>query len=208
MTGAIAGVVVLTATTSTVTLAPVSKDRHVCGASATVESAWLDLVGRALDGVIVHLDAPPRKGALSPARLVIDQRNCTYLPRVAALPLRSVVRFTSSDPVLHNVHLFDPAGKTLGNWAMPAKGQTTPWVRLSRAGRYRVACDAGHVWMNAHIVAFDHPYFATSAKGGRFRIGRVPPGRHRLVAWHPDLGERVLSVDVPSTGSVDVRIEF
>jgi plastocyanin len=184
------------------------KDRHVCGVEAPVYQGWLDLDGRNLAGAMLYLDAKPEPKRLSPRKVEIDQKNCTYLPRVVGVPLRSKVRFTNSDPVLHNVHLYDADGRTVANWAMPAKAQTTNWIVLKKAGRYRAGCDAGHSWMNAHIFVFDHPHFVLSGGGGRFVMRRVPAGRHRLLAWHPDLGMRETTIVVPKKGQVEVRLEF
>lgn len=205
--GDVEGVVVLTTSTPTITPALILRDRHVCGTVEAVKRAWLDLDGTRLNGAIVYVEGikgrPPK-----PRRLEIDQTNCTYLPRIVALPVRSRVRFVNSDAVLHNVHVFDPEDRTVANYAMPAKGQTTGWIRLSRPGRYRVGCDAGHVWMNAHLMLFDHPYFDTTEERGSFRIPGVSKGRRRVVAWHPDLGERAVETDVPAEGSVRLRIEL
>jgi plastocyanin len=206
--GEIVGTVVLTSKTSTVTPALILRDRHVCGATDPVHQGWLELTGNQLDGVLVHLDARPEKKRLRPKRIEIDQRNCTFMPRVVGATRGSKVRFTNSDPLLHNVHLFDPDNLTVANWAMPAKGQTTNWVVLKKPGRYRVGCDAGHAWMNAHVLVFDHRHFELSKGGGRFRLSGVPAGKHRLVAWHPDLGTREATVDVSAKGTTEVRFQF
>jgi hypothetical protein len=44
---------------------------------------------------------------------------------------------------------------------------------------------------------FDHPFFSVSSELGRFEIRNVPPGEHRIVAWHPDLGRVEKTVVVP-----------
>lgn len=207
LAGEISGIVSLTSTTSTVTPALILRDRHVCGVKTPVKLGWLDLDGRKLKGVLVYLEAQPSR-RLPKKQVSIDQENCTFLPRVAATTIGSAIRFSNSDPVLHNVHVFDPNGRTVANWAMPAKGQTTEAIVLVKAGRYRVGCDAGHIWMNAHVFVFDHPYFALSQKGGRFTLGRIPAGRHRLIAWHPDLGTREATVDVKAKGRVKVAVEY
>jgi plastocyanin len=179
----------------------------VCGAKEPVLKGWLDLTGRKVAGVLIYLDAQKQKGA-EKQRVSIDQKNCTFVPRVAAMGAGSSVRFTNSDPLLHNVHLYDPSGRSVANYAMPAKGQVTNSIVLKKPGRYRVGCDAGHGWMNGHIAVFDHPFFTLSQKGGKFDLGRVPVGRHRLVAWHPDLGEREATIVVPAKGRIEVRVEY
>jgi hypothetical protein len=38
--------------------------------------------------------------------------------------------------------------------------------------------------MRAHLLAFDHPYFALTDADGGFRIPGVPPGTYRITVWH------------------------
>jgi plastocyanin len=204
----VGGIVVLTSTTSTSSPALILRDRHVCGVEGQVLKGWLHLDGRNLNGVMIHLETPPQRKRIKPSRIQIDQKNCMYLPRVVGVASGSKVRFTNSDPVLHNVHLFDPENRTVANWAMPAKAQTTNWITLKKPGLHRVGCDAGHAWMNAHIFVFDHPHFVLSDGGGKFALKNVPAGRHRLLAWHPDLGAREAAIVVPQKGRVEVRVEF
>jgi hypothetical protein len=55
--------------------------------------------------------------------------------------------------------------------------------RIKKAGVIDVQCDA-HTHMRAWIVVRDNPYFAVTDDTGQFRIGEVPPGRYKVVAWH------------------------
>ena len=58
---------------------------------------------------------------------------------------------------------------------------------MKHAEVLRLGCDI-HPWMDARLVAFDHPWFAVSAPDGTFTIADVPPGTYRLEAWHEEYG--------------------
>jgi hypothetical protein len=47
----------------------------------------------------------------------------------------------------------------------------------------RVFCEI-HSHMNAFILVFAHPFFATTDGDGRYRINNVPPGTYNVVAWN------------------------
>jgi hypothetical protein len=38
--------------------------------------------------------------------------------------------------------------------------------------------------MNGYVYTFDHGYFAVTDGEGNFKIGDVPPGKYKVVAWH------------------------
>ncbi|HEY0777755.1 MAG TPA: carboxypeptidase-like regulatory domain-containing protein [Gemmatirosa sp.] len=63
-------------------------------------------------------------------------------------------------------------------------------------------------WLRAWVLAFDHPYFATTDATGAFTLDGVPPGTYQLVAWHDRLGRSVQRVTVaPGAGvTADVRL--
>ncbi len=56
-------------------------------------------------------------------------------------------------------------------------------VTFTKPGIVRVYCDI-HSDMNATILVFNHPYFATPADDGTFAIHGVPEGKYRLCLWH------------------------
>lgn len=198
-------------------IAFVGRDAHVCGRAGPVREAGPSFDGRGrVREAVVFIEGARVAGSSSRVwkaarrrEVIFDQRNCTYVPAVAASVLGAPVRFTSSDPILHNVHVTDESGATIANYAMPVMGQSFV-IKPSRTGVLSVRCDAGHTWMRASLVVLPHPFFSMTDGVGRFEIRDVPPGQLRLVAWHPDLGRIEKAVTVPNRQAaiqVDVRFE-
>ena len=46
-----------------------------------------------------------------------------------------------------------------------------------------------HVWMQAYVWVFDHPYYAITKADGTFAIPRVPADTEvQVMAWHESQG--------------------
>jgi plastocyanin len=134
--------------------------------------------------VVVYLkDAPPR--TLPPVRVEIVQRNETFVPRVVAVPVGSVVAFPNADPIYHNVFsLSRPRPFNLGRYPRGRSRQE----RFDKPGIVRVFCDI-HSHMSATVIVFNHPWYAIPDAEGRFEIPDVPAGDRELTAWHERLGD-------------------
>jgi hypothetical protein len=159
----------------------VTKDPNVCGREKPNPRLVLGKTGGVANTYVYLADI--RAGApIAPADGLIDQRGCEYTPHVQVVPVGSKVVARNSDPILHNVHSRAGAS-TVFNFAQPIQGQKSE-QKLTKAGTITVACDAGHLWMNAIVHATPHPYYALTGDDGRFEIKDVPPGTYQLVAWH------------------------
>lgn len=186
----------------------IARDHHVCGRAAPILDLDVDVDPRGrVMGAIVFIDGAPPKRDLAPLDVSLDQQNCRFVPRASAATVGSTLRVRSSDPVLHNVHVRDAAKKTVANYAMPVMGQQIT-IPLDATGELTITCDAGHVWMRAGLVVLDHELFTTSGAAGAYTLANVPPGTHRIVAWHPDLGRREATVVVAEGTSVPVRVDL
>ena len=51
-------------------------------------------------------------------------------------------------------------------------------------GFYRLQCDQ-HEFMQSFFLPVSNPHFAVVKDDGTFEIKDVPPGKHKVVAWHP-----------------------
>jgi plastocyanin len=134
--------------------------------------------------VVVYLkDAPARPA--TPVRVEILQRHETFMPRVVAVPVGSVVAFPNDDPFYHNVFsLSRPKAFNLGRFP---RGESKE-QRFNKPGIVRVFCDI-HSHMSATVMVFNHPWFAVPDEQGRFELTDVPAGDRAVTAWHERLGE-------------------
>jgi plastocyanin len=178
----------------------VTRDRSSCGGAAPDESV-VAAGGKLANVVVTVKGAPSRPAART---LVLDQRQCRFVPHVLAAPVGSTLDIVNSDPVLHNVHGYRGRA-TAFNVALPAQGQRVA-RKLDGAGALRVRCDV-HGWMSAWVVVADGPS-AVSGADGTFAIPEVPPGTWMVTAWHEKLGERSAQVTVPASGQASVDFSF
>jgi uncharacterized membrane protein/plastocyanin len=138
--------------------------------------------------------------------VVIDQRACTYRPRVVGARVGQTVTFVNSDPLYHNVRTVAEQNSSF-NLSMPAREQ-----RIQRSFRRPevmvvTRCDI-HPWMRAYIGVLDHPWFAVSGPDGRFSIPAVPPGTYLVEAWHEVLGTTSATVAVAPGQPVELELGF
>jgi plastocyanin len=150
---------------------------------------------------VVYLEAAPQGAFEEPerARVVLDQRNQTFVPHVLAVTTGTTVDFLNSDRTYHNVFSLSKAKRfDLGRYP---RSQTRS-VRFDRPGVVRVFCDI-HSHMSAFILVFAHRYFAVTEPDGTYRIDRVPAGSYSLVAWNEGQERETRPVDVPAGGSVE-----
>jgi plastocyanin len=155
-------------------------------------------------GAVVYLEASrPAPPPAAPARVVMDQKNLAFLPRVLPVARGTVVEFTNSDDVQHNV--FSPsaiAGKfNLGTYG-PGAART---VTLDQPGDVLVLCNI-HMEMEAHILVLDGPYFATTGDDGRYRIADVPAGAYTVKLWQGRWQPVAHAIDLPDGGALHVDL--
>lgn len=137
---------------------------------------------------------------------VLDQRGCTFHPRVQGVLAGQPLSIRNDDPFLHNVHVF--AKKNRGfNMGQPKKGMeavkkfTRPEVMMS------VKCDV-HGWMRSFIGVVAHPYFAVTGTTGAFELKNLPPGEYTVEAWHEEYGTKTATVTVADGESKDIEFQF
>ncbi len=151
------------------------------GRSVTVGPA---ASGSELPNVVVFVGLPGRASA-APGRATVRQVGEMFAPRVVAVSTGSMVEFPNDDPFFHDVFSLSRAATfDLGRYP---RGESRT-RRFDRSGLVKVFCHF-HSHMTALIRVFDHPYFAIPDDSGRFVIRDVPPGSHRVVAWHERVGE-------------------
>jgi len=138
--------------------------------------------------------------------VVIDQRACLFVPRVAGVQVGQRVEFVNSDDTLHNVH-GSPSASAPWNFGLGVQGARRALVIEHAEVPVPVRCEV-HPWMRLDLGIVDHPYFAVTGDDGAFTLAGVPAGHYVVAAWHARLGSREQSVDVAAGASANVELVF
>ena len=119
------------------------------------------------------------------AALQMDNLKCRFVPHAMAVTTGQTVRLTNSDSVGHNCKIFSINNEH--NINLPAGGEAE--IKLDSADRVpaNVTCDI-HPWMDAVILAKEHPYVAITSVDGTFEMKNVPTGQWKLQFWHQRFG--------------------
>lgn len=182
-----------------------NKDHAVCGSEPRPSGALELGPGGGVKNVVVRIADAYLPGWRSPLTFQMDQRRCTFIPRVLIIPPGATLEVLNSDGILHNFHVL---------------GQLNPSRNLAQPGFVRVLrlsfdhpeivpvkCDLhGEGVMRAWIVVARHPYHALTGEDGRFFLPDLPSGPHVLEAWHEVLGVRRIPVTVAPGPGPDVEV--
>ena len=137
---------------------------------------------------------------------VLDQRGCTYEPRIVALMANQPLEIRNDDATIHNIH------------ATPKSN--TEWNKAQRAGSppLRVSfptpelaipfmCNV-HPWMRAFVFVFANPYYVVTTSAGKFELPNLPPGTYMIEAWHEKYGRQDQSVTIGARESKTIFFRF
>ena len=164
---------------------PVPSDVLVLGTGNTMANILVRVVG----------GLPAGKTWPAPSTTAtMDQKGCRYEPHVLGIQVGQAFKILNSDGILHNVHSLPKVNKPF-NMAMPAN-RTEATATFDKAENvFQVKCDV-HPWMSAYIAVLTHPFYAVTAKDGKFTIPNLDPGTYEVEAWHEKLGTQKMSVTV------------
>jgi hypothetical protein len=140
------------------------------------------------------------------AAVTLDQHGCRYQPHVFGIRVGQTLTIKNSDPTLHNVHA-TPKLNSEFNTGQPVQGMTNDFVFTAAEVMVPFKCDV-HGWMHAYAGVVAHPYFATSAAGGKFEMKSVPAGKYTIEAWHEKLGPQTQEVTVGESETKEVTFTF
>lgn len=189
---------------------PVTKlDREAdsyCAKKAANDETVVVKAGK-LVNVWVHVTkgAPDVKAPPDAPEVVVDQRECTYHPRVQTALVGQKIVAKNADPILHNVHTYlGPA--TVFNKGMPNQDAKPITHALTKDGLVRWKCDV-HPWMRAYVGVNKNPYQAVTGDDGAFKI-ELPPGTYTLEAWHEKFGTKSVQVTVEAGKAATASFKF
>jgi plastocyanin len=175
---------------------------------AASSTAYPDLHGTVRAGTkpepeaVVWLEGSRAATPVQTARVVLDQRNTTFSPRVLAVRVGTTVEFPNNDRVFHNVFSFHN-GKRFDLGLYPVG--TVKSVTFDHPGLSRVFCNI-HPNMAAYIMVLDAAYFAVSNVRGEFVMPEVEPRSYTYRAWRP--GRSDLTGTILVEPGVPVRVDW
>ena len=140
-------------------------------------------------------------------RFVVEGGSSQY---VGVVMEKANINFDNQDNVMHNPHGYavkGPKRDTTFNNPLNGKSQLTKDVKLRKAPAMKVECDQ-HNFMQVWFYAIDNPYYAVVGEDGTFSIDEVPPGKYKVVAWHPILGTQEQEVTLAGKGKASATFEF
>jgi len=195
------------------------KDRPVCLIDGKVppdDQLVIDSEGGLRDVFVIL--TPAESGATIPVHpsyqeptavaLQLDNSKCRFVPHAMAVVVGQTVRLTNSDSVGHNCKIASMNNEH--NINLPAGGAAE--IKLDSSDRVpaNVTCDI-HPWMDAVILAKEHPYVAITQPDGTFEMNNVPEGEWKLQFWHYRFGFLrklvVPEMKVDRRGRITVQLE-
>jgi hypothetical protein len=209
--GSVQGVVEVDGDVPRDTVVRPASEQGICGASLV--DTTIELFGeRKLGGVVVWLDGVAAGKPVPLARrFELTNEHCRLTPRVQAAIAGGTLNVRNVDPLLHRTRFTagpPDSPETLAVIDQTDAGQVVPNEDVLReAALVEVRC-ATHPWTRAHLAVFDHPYFTVTRTQGVFVMDSVPPGRHRLIAWHERFGRVEQTVEVKAGEAVRVTVKM
>jgi plastocyanin len=202
--GKITGTVKLDGTAPHMKGIDMTKDPYCAKAHAS-DPAHLENVvvgsGNGLENVVLYISeglSPAEAGQVASQKVMLDQKNCQYVPHVVAVDVGQTMEVVTSDQTAHNIHpLPDMTTGNVGwNRSQPpgAPPFDTTWKGQEIA--IPVKCNI-HPWMHGYIAVVKGPY-ATTDSNGSFTISGLPPGSYTVTAWHEEYGKQTQKVTVAS----------
>lgn len=182
-------------------------DSALCGPSIT-DSSVIGKDSTGLGNVVVWIEGL-RSGKPVPLerRLELESLNCQLDPRVQGAVTGSGLNVLGHDAFRQHLR-FIAAGDTAARTVvlLGRDEQVIPTNLPFASPGMVIVHDADHAWPRAYIAVFDHPYFAVTARDGKFSIDGIPPGKYTLATWHERTGKHEQPIEVTAGGAVKADV--
>ena len=140
------------------------------------------------------------------APVLLDQKGCTYTPRVLGVRVNQPMTISNDDATFHNVHALPKTNQEF-NQGLTNKGDKMAKTFTAPEVMVRFKCDV-HGWMAAYVGVVAHPYFAVTGVDGSFTLAGVPPGTYTIEAWHERFGTQTAEITVGDRQAQTVSLTF
>src|SRR5437867_3222974 len=176
----------------------VTIDQYVCGKEKEPEDLVLSSNSGIRNAVVSLQNLPPgAKWDRNPPPAKMDQKQCSFIPRVVVVPVGGTVEFLNSDRLLHNVK---SAGKE-----NPPFNRAQPHARGISFGSkipelLRVDCDL-HSWMRGWVVVAVHPFYGVTKEQGEIVLESVLTSKYTLMVCKESLRDFAKELVVGDKGA-------
>lgn len=137
--------------------------------------------------------------------VILDQKDCVYVPRVVTLMAGQPLEIGNSDDTFHNVHAESSVNRPF-NLVQAVMGSKNTEIFSKAEAPFRIGCDM-HPWMSTYVGVFDHPFHTTVNAEGFYSIN-LPPGKFEIVAWHEKYGAKTASVETRASQTTELNFTF
>ncbi len=161
----------------------------------------------------------------------IEAKDCRFLPFVNVVRDHEKISIVNMDPVMHDIQAYETSElgpRVLFNVPLPMNPHhpkeaavdanyhrhmvgepSVQTIHMTKGRRIFVMQCGFHAYMESWAMAVDNPYYAATDENGRFEIGDVPPGKYKLVVWHPQ-ARTILEqdIEIPAKGTVTANFEI
>ena len=198
--GKISGTIIFQGNVHTATIDTSMDPACSAGGKATLPTEQFVVKDSKLANVFIYVKSGPpeamQDGGRSAQPVVMDQKNCQYVPHVVAVAAGGYVEFRNSDGTMHNVHTLptDVGNETIDISEGP-HGQPKIKQFLRPELMIPVRCN-NHPWMNAFVNVSATRFFDISDGNGHFELRGLPPGEYVIGAVHEKMGEKTMRVTV------------
>ena len=152
---------------------------------------------------VVYLDGNFPRPASLPTKEV-EQKELTFIPALLPIEVGTKVQFPNLDDQYHNIFSYSPAKRfDLGRYR--PEERPIPSVMFDKPGLVTLRCDI-HEHMRGLILVLSTPYFVMTDTAGRFRLDKIPAGRHTLKAWIDSRTTREKRIDLKEGQTLHVDL--
>ena len=214
--GTISGMVRLVGPPPSIPTVLPQMDFDMCGSVARLTQSLLLGSNQTVRNVIVYLAGYAQNNPSNGTNgaIIVDQRDCEFVPRIQIARSGVPLILKNSDPILHVVRIdlmsSTNGPRTLLRTATPYAGYEKLYqlANFHEPTLLQLTSGNGHEWMAAYIAIMPHPWAAITDENGRFTLHNVPAGAHKIYAWHEALGTLVHEVHLNGEGSTTADFQF
>jgi hypothetical protein len=214
--GTISGMVRLVGPPPSIPTVLPQMDFDMCGSVARPTQSLLLGSNQTVRNVIVYLAGYAQNNPSNGTNgaIIVDQRDCEFVPRIQIARSGVPLILKNSDPILHVVRIdlmsSTNGSRTLLRTATPYAGYEKLYqlANFHEPTLLQLTSGNGHEWMAAYIAIMPHPWAAITDENGRFTLHNVPAGAHKIYAWHEALGTLVHEVHLNGEGSTTADFQF